>query len=118
VAQHVLDESPNGGKPAIACGSGVVAFRLEVMKERENLVDFDVFQSEIGNGAVRLARKEQEEEAQRVRVRPDGVGAGASNALQVIPEIRFDETKERVDLSRHDQLRVCARRRFRRCAAN
>lgn len=109
-AKEVFNEPMERGQTAVA-GRGCVSSRhLQVVEEGENGFHSDVVELETGDGPAHMLREEQQEEAKGVTIGSDRVRARAASALQVVPKVRLDLSKDAIYPSAHARPLLVRRR--------
>jgi hypothetical protein len=117
VPEKRLDESSDGGEPAVARAGAIAARRFEIVEKGEHALDRDVIEPEVRDRTASAPCEEEKEEAQGIAVRSHGVWAGSSHAAQVLVDVRLDEREERVCAAPHGRPPRAERRRLMRLAA-
>ena len=85
---------------------------LQVLQESHDLVHLQVFESQVGHGFA--CAQEGQKYLERIPVGANGVGAGDTDALQIVAKEGFDQGGQRIaGVSPHGNTarRNCVRRR-------
>ena len=95
MTQQVLEESVDGGEPAVARGRRASSHGLKMIQEGQYHLGTKIVQAQYGDRPMRVLSCELEEEPERVAVGTDGVLTGAADRAQMGLKVGLDEGQER-----------------------
>jgi len=97
MAKQMCKEGSYRGKPTVASGPPVLADLFQVPQEPHDMVDVEIFESQVGHGSV--LGQEAKEELERVSIGSNGMWACCSDTLQISTEEGFDKGRKRIGQS-------------------
>jgi hypothetical protein len=83
VSEKILYEAPHRRQTAVTSDCGVATLRFDMFQKRQDRVCSNIVECQTCNRFVLMARKEQEEELQRIAVGSHGMGAGTACLAEI-----------------------------------
>jgi len=96
VPEQVLGEAAKSGEARVSARSRILSLGFDIAQEAEYSFGLDILQTQFGYRPALPVSEEREKKLECIAISTDGMGAGSSDAFQIIVEKALYQSQQAV----------------------